>query len=178
MLKGSWFPIVCFKHDGSVHRSWNKTLVIYEDDKILVLGNDDAMVFESDGRNWKVREPAITIFFKNKWYNVIAMIKDDGIKYYVNIASPYTLVDNNICYIDYDLDVSLKPSNPLRILDEHEYYSHYEEMRYGKEIDYLIKNGLYEVLNFALKHTFPFEDDKIAKLYNEFLKLKGDKNGI
>ena len=45
-------------------------------------------VTESDGRRWVTREPAIVYFHKKYWFNIIAMIRDNGISYYCNMASP------------------------------------------------------------------------------------------
>lgn len=164
-------PIICYKHDGSVHRVWDKTFIVYEDERILVLGNDDATVLESDGRNWKAHDPALMIFFKEKWYNIIANIRENGVNYYINIASPYYMNDNALCYIDYDLDVSLKPGLPIRILDEHEYARHALDMKYSKELDYLIKTALYEVIKELEAKNDPFNDESINRYYEMFLKM-------
>lgn len=35
------------------------------------------------------REPAIVYFHKKYWFNVIAMIREKGVSYYCNLASPF-----------------------------------------------------------------------------------------
>lgn len=45
------------------------------------------------------------VFFKDRWFNIIGQLKDYGIYFYCNIATP-TLIDNKVIkYIDYDLDL-------------------------------------------------------------------------
>jgi hypothetical protein len=57
----------------------------------MVFGNSRTQVIESEGNTWKTREPAIMYFFKDKWFNIIAQLKNDGIYYYCNIATPYII---------------------------------------------------------------------------------------
>lgn len=92
--------IVSFKHNGKVHRSWHQTTLIEENEDCFVVASMHSLVVESDGRRWLANEPAVSIFFKKEWFNVVAMLRDDGIYYYVNIASPSVMDDGMIKYID------------------------------------------------------------------------------
>ena len=166
-------PICCFKHNGEVHRVWDEAIVLEENDEYIVVGSECANVLEGDGRFWRAKEPAITIFFKKKWYNVICMLRTAGIHYYCNIASPYELQDNVITYIDYDLDVGLNAQGQIKILDEIEYNRHKKEYNYSLELDYLLKKALYEVLKLCKEKEFPFNDTKTEEFYDHMKKLKG-----
>ena len=166
-------PICCFKHNGEVHRVWDEAIVLEENDDYIVVGSECANVLEGDGRFWRAKEPAITIFFKKKWYNVICMLRTAGIHYYCNIASPYELQDNVITYIDYDLDVGLNAQGQIKILDEIEYNRHKKEYNYSLELDYLLKKALYEVLKLCKEKEFPFNDEKTEEFYAQMKTLKG-----
>lgn len=170
--EAKWLSICSFKHDGSVHRFWNKALLLCEDEELLIVGNDDATVYENDGRLWQVREPAITIFYKKQWYNVICMLRENGIHYYCNIASPSIIKDNSIIYIDYDLDLGIKKGQNLKILDEVEYQRHRLEMKYTAVLDYKLKEALFALIKKYDQQEFPFIDEKIFAYYQEFLKRK------
>lgn len=176
MLQIGASVIVCsFKKDGSFHRLWENTIVVEQTENYIIVGNSKATVTESDGRFWEAREPAITIFFKDAWYNVIAMIRQTGIHYYVNIASPYIIQENNITYIDFDLDVAMNPANQIKILDEGEYLRHQELMNYSKELDLQIKRSLNEVLERCRNRLPPFDDANIVRLYDAFINLSKSK---
>lgn len=69
--------------------------------------NDHTLVTESDDRRWVTREPAIVYFHKKFWFNIIAMIREEGVSYYCNLASPFVLDNEALKYIDYDLDVKV-----------------------------------------------------------------------
>ena len=87
-LVGRWLGIQCFKHNGSLHRCWDRALVLENNADFIVTATRCAKVVESNGRRWFTKEPAVTIFSKKEWWNAICMIKHDGICYYCNIASP------------------------------------------------------------------------------------------
>ncbi|MDD4123420.1 MAG: DUF402 domain-containing protein [Bacilli bacterium] len=168
--------VICsFKHNGSFHRLWEDTLLLKEDDDMFIVGNLKAKVTESDGRFWEAREPAITILFKKYWYNVICMIRSDGVHYYCNIASPSISQENSITYIDYDLDIGMSPNNNIRILDEMEYKRHSEQMEYSYELDFIIKKSMYEVISKCKKREFPFIDEIINSYYDKYLKILKEK---
>ena len=170
-LFGHWLAILCYKHDGSLHRSWDRGLVLANNDEFTVVATKRAKVVESNGRRWFTKEPAVTIFSKKEWWNVICMFKGDGICYYCNIASPALVDYRMIKYIDYDLDAKLFTDGSLRILDEKEYLRHKEMYGYSKELDEVLKYSTKEIVKKMERKEFPFNDDKIREYYNKFLKI-------
>ena len=87
-----------YKHDKTIHRVWNNIVVLDKSEHEVVIGNYKTRVVESNGRYWNTKEPAICFFYDNEWFNVIAMLKEDGIHYYCNISSPYVFDDEAIKY--------------------------------------------------------------------------------
>ncbi len=73
--ESSKIEIQSFKHNGSLHRVWEETLVLKSTEEELIGFNDRIMVSESDGRQWRTREPAICYFSTELWFNVICMIR-------------------------------------------------------------------------------------------------------
>ena len=101
-LVGRWISIESFKHDGSLHRFWDRGLILDNNDDYIVVATKRAKVTESNGRRWFTKEPAVTIFSKKEWWNVICMMKHNGVCFYCNIASPAIIHGSSIKYIDYD----------------------------------------------------------------------------
>ncbi len=97
---GDKYQIQCYKHNGKIHRAWDEAVVLDVKKDYIVFGNDRTKVTEAEGTTWRTKEPAIMYYFKNKWYNIIAQMKKDGIYYYCNIASPYIIEEGTIKYID------------------------------------------------------------------------------
>jgi len=175
-LFGHWLAIQCYKHDGSLHRTWDRGLVLANNDDFIVVATKKAKVMEYNGRRWFTKEPAVTIFSKKEWWNVICMFKEDGICYYCNIASPALINSKMIKYIDYDLDAKLFPDGEIKILDEKEYLRHKANYQYGDDLDTVLRFTTKQVVEKMKAKTFPFDDDRIRKYYDKFLdQLNKDK---
>ena len=117
MKIGDEFIVHCYKHDGTVYTSYEKSMLLDIKHDYLVFGNYKVKVTEIDGRTWYTKEPAIIFYYKKKWFNIITQFKKTGIYYYCNIASPTIIEGNIIKYIDYDLDLRCFPDGTYKILD-------------------------------------------------------------
>ena len=168
-LFGHWLAIQCYKHDGSLHRCWDRGLVLANNDDFIVIATKKAKVVESNGRRWFTKEPAVTIFSKKEWWNAICMLKGDGICYYCNIASPALISSRMIKYIDYDLDAKLFPDGDIRILDEKEYLRHKDNYKYSDELDRVLRYTIKMIVKRMEDKVFPFDDERIHKYYDKFL---------
>lgn len=172
-LKIGWkYQIHSYKHDGSIHRSWDEAVLLEINDEYLVFGNNRTLVQESDGMTWKTKEPAVLFFYKDRWFNVIGQKKTDGIYYYCNIASPYIIEDNTIKYIDYDLDLRVFKDGTYKVLDKSEYKFHKEKMNYSDEIDRIIKSELNELIIMVKDKKGAFNREKIVKYYEKYEKTR------
>lgn len=161
--------IVSFKHNGKVHRTWFQTYLIEDNDDYIAVGSLHSLVIESDGRKWHATEPAVSIFFKKEWFNVVCMFRNNGIFYYVNIASPSILEENIIKYIDYDLDFKVKPNYEIKVLDEFEYKKHKKELNYSESLDEVINYHFKKTRDKIINKEFPFNHEEIEKLFKKFI---------
>lgn len=160
--------IHCYKHDGSIHRCWDKGLVLEETKRHFIVMNNRTLVTEADGRKWYTREPAICYFPKYKWYNVICMIRKNGVHFYCNIASP-TLYDGEaLKYIDYDLDLKVFPDYKYKILDVEEYHQHKDMMHYGDELDHILHKQLDQLIDMANNMAGVFRPDFAQHWYRVY----------
>ena len=173
---GDKLQIQCYKHNGNVHRSWDEAILLDENNEYMVFGNNKTNVTKAEGVSWKTKEPAIIYFFKNKWYNIIAQLKNDGIYYYCNIASPFIIEEGTIKYIDYDLDLRIFPSGQYKILDRLEYNYHKKIMNYSQELDKIITNSLSELIRDYEDKTIMFSKELNNYYYSIYKDLKKEKH--
>lgn len=169
-LKRKWLIIQAYKHNESFHRQWTHSYVLDDNEDYFVLASIRAAVVECDGRKWHTKEPAIFILSKKKWFNVIAMFKETGICYYVNIASPTIFDKGTLKYIDYDLDIKLYGDGTTKLLDVSEYRKHAEEQGYGDEIKEVLENSVKYIYDLINKKEYPFIDEKIEGYLRQFEK--------
>ena len=169
---GEKIYIQSYKHDGSLHRTWSKGVVLEADEHHYVVVTDKAWVIESDGRRWFTREPAICFFWDDRWYNVIAMIRKSGIHFYCNLASPSLYDGEAIKNIDYDLDVKLFPDHTYQVLDELEYHMHASSMNYPDRIKKILSNQMNSLLKEMEEEKNPFNKQCINDYYERYKALE------
>lgn len=168
---GEKLQIQCYKHNGNVHRSWDEAILLDNKNDYMVFGNNKTNVTKAEGVTWKTKEPAIMYFFKDKWYNIIAQLKKDGIYYYCNIASPFIIEENTIKYIDYDLDLRVFPSGQYKILDRLEYNYHKKIMNYSNELDKIINSSLEELIKDYENNSIMFSKEANNYYYNIYKNI-------
>jgi len=170
-LKNKWIIIQAYKHNGELHREWSHSYVLDDNDDYYVLASIRASVVENDGRKWHTKEPAIFIMSKKHFFNVIAMLKESGVCYYVNIASP-TIEDKGFLkYIDYDLDIKMFGDGSTKLLDVSEYHKHAKEQNYPDEVKAILSKAVDRVYAMIKEKEFPFQNEEIERLYRLFFKI-------
>lgn len=173
--EGDYIAIQSYKHDGHFHRNWRDTMVLKASENAIIGCNDHTLVTEADGRRWVTHEPAIVYFHRHYWFNIIAMIRDTGVTYYCNLASPYTMDKEALKYIDYDLDIKVFPDGEKRLLDVDEYAAHATEWNYPLEIDQILRGSVHELIRFVDEEKGPFAPGFVDLWYKRYQELKPKK---
>ncbi len=172
---GDCLLIHCYKHNGVLHQVSEDAIVLENTEERLVCANDKSKITEHDGKSYRTNEVAILIFYKKRWFNIIAQLKPQGLFYYCNLASPY-LIDNHIIkYIDYDLDLRVFPDGGYHVLDRGEYRHHKKTMHYSDELDQIINSELHDLIALVKAKQEPFQKEKINDYYQKYIALKKSK---
>jgi protein associated with RNAse G/E len=169
---GDVIQIHSYKHSGAIHRVWDKALFLEETPDFVVLANEKTRVIESNGKSWYTKEPSVCFFFKHRWFNVIAMIKPDGVHYYCNIGSPYTIDAEALKYIDYDLDIKIFPDRDFKVLDKFEYQRNAAKMAYSDELRRIIKYEMAALKQAIKQQAFPFQDALIQPYWAQYQSMQ------
>lgn len=163
--------IKSFKANGKIHRSWYSSFLVKENDEYLITASERTLVMEHNGRTWVATEPSVNVFFKNEWYNVLAIFKEDSVYFYVNLASPSICEDNVIKYVDYDLDIKFR-DEVIKVLDENEYKYNSKRMQYDSRIDPILTKQSEKIKELMREHKFPFDEQKLTEILEEFRKSR------
>lgn len=169
--EGEFITVKSYKHDGTLHRTWKDCMVLKTSAESIIACNDHTLVIEDNGRKWFTREPALLYFHKKYWFNVVTMIRSNGISYYSNLASPFVLDEEGLKYIDYDLDVKIFPNGEKKLLDTDEYLAHGLEMDYPEELDLILKSHLDELIRWIAEERGPFSEDYVDIWYRRYCQL-------
>ena len=148
-LVGQDVLIHCYKHDGKPHRTWSRCKILEETDRHFIGINNNTLVTESDGRSWVTKEPAICYFPKDRWYNVICMIR------------------------------KVWPGYRYKVLDEGEYAAHRIKYQYSDELDEIFHEQLNRLIVMTMNASGPFRAGFAQEWYNKYqqmMKNRGTKN--
>ncbi len=168
---GTNIQIQSYKHDGSLHRIWEKATIIEETSDFIVVVNRRTKVIESNGRFWHTREPSVTWFFKEHWFNVIGIIKQNDVHFYCNIASPYLIDDEALKYIDYDLDIKVIGDFSYHTLDRNEYNRHKHVMEYPTKLKQILELELKELKRRVENRDYPFDHNLVRSYYHTYKEV-------
>lgn len=165
--------IKSFKYDGHVHRTWFENWPVPEEslhpllrrEKFRVFINHGTKIREADGKMWVSRVPGVTYFAPGHWFNAVALLEATGVRFYCNVASPFTYYDNTLTYIDYDLDAILLHNGEIHIVDEEEYEAHRTLYQYPPVVERKVKEGLNELLARMREGRAPFLAGESQKYY-------------
>lgn len=165
---GDDLELHCYKHNGRINSISDKITVLEVTEESLICGDFKTTITESDGSSHRTKEPAIMFFYKNRWFNILAQLKKQGLFYYCNIATPYLVDENIIKYIDYDLDLRVFPDGGFKILDKNEYNYHKKIMHYSDELDEIIKSELNSLIEMKKNNEGPFNKNIVEKYYEKY----------
>jgi len=169
MEKGAAISIKSYKHNGLLHRTWANGVILDETDDYYLIGSVQTKITETNGSVWSTREPAITLYSKNYWYNVVCMFKENGIAFYANLASPSVLDTETSClkFVDYDIDIRMDVKGKVRVVDLAEYGVNKSLFEYPHNVEKVVEETVMYLVDDAKSERFPFA----KKLYQDNLDL-------
>lgn len=170
---GDQFKIISTKHDGLLHRSWEKNIVLSYENGILVGGNNQTLVTEANGNAWRTTEPALFYFTKQHWFNVIIVFEKSEHYYYCNISSPFKWIGDALHYIDYDIDLIVKSDYTYDIVDENEFVKNKQTYLYPDYVEKEAYDAIDQLVGFIEMRKGPFSPFFIQKwrtTYNRFIE--------
>ena len=173
--EGDKLQVHCYKHDCSLHRTCDEATVLEITEDTLVCANYKTEIMEIGGVRYHTKEPAILLFYKDKWFNIIGQMKEKGLFYYCNIASPYIIDDGLIKYIDYDLDLRVFPDGSFKVLDRNEYRYHKKKMKYGEDLEQIIEYELQNLIDMKKNNEGVFSKEMMNHYYELYEKMRDKK---
>ncbi len=173
MIKvGDKLKIECYKHNGYLEQTSEESIVLEVSDDYIIVANNRTKLIEHDGSSHRTNEPAVLFFYKNNWYNIIGQLKNTGLFYYCNIATPYIIDGKVIKYIDYDLDLRVFPDGSYKVLDRNEYTYHRKKMHYSKDLNKIIESELKNLIELKKANQGPFAPNVVKNYYEYYLNIK------
>lgn len=174
-----FLQIQAYKHDGSFHRLWSHGLVVRDDEDYIVEVSTRVRVIESNNHVWHTKEKGVFICSKKQWFNTIATIQENGIRFYINIASPSIVDQGFIKFIDYDLDVKAFPDGFIKELDKNEFKFHAKQLNYSEDLQKVLLDSFKQVQTMIQEKKEPFNEETVTRYlndYDEFVNSQANKD--
>lgn len=167
MKLGEIIEVKSYKHHGLLHRTWSNGVLLFASDDYFLVGSIQTMITETSGNVWHTREPAITLYARNDWFNVVCMFKENGVSYYANIASPtvYDEKENVLKFVDYDMDIRMDSQGKVRVVDMAEYQINRKQLKYPADLETVLQKTVLELIDHAKEKAYPFDE----QLYRQYL---------
>ena len=158
-----------YKHNGLLHRTWCEGYLLDTTADYYVIASLKTKIVESNGSVWYTKEPAITIYPRNNWYNVVIMHKENGFSFYANIASPTAYDNEDKCYkfIDYDMDIRKDVKGLVRVVDLAEYRINSIQLFYQDNLTQVLEHVVLDLVEDAKVGRFPFD----VHFYDRYFRI-------
>lgn len=148
------------KFDFSIHRSWKARLVSVDESLLTLLGKFDTEVEHPD--LGKISEGTISYeyYWLDRWFNVFRFHEPEGEfrNFYCNVNQPPVLIDDQLDYVDLDIDVLVSKDLTYRILDRDEFEANAALYGYPSETVGRAYDSLRELVSMIEARYFPFNN--------------------
>lgn len=121
------------------------------------------------GKEFVFDEQSLEFYFNNRWYTVACVIDLEGVVnyYYCNIALPCFFTENEVGFVDLDLDVIIQSDMSYEVVDRDEFEEHKVLFGYPRDLIENTEKALQELIRDIETRKFPFNgyiDECIKKL--------------
>lgn len=168
---GNFVNIQAYKYDGTLYRQWSGVKTILDNDNYVGCLLNKTKVAEKDGQKWAIKNPTLWFFSKKYFFNVTILVREEGLFYYINLASPFFFEDNTIKFIDFDYDIKIYPNKPFSIVD-HVDFAKNKERWYNKDIIDVIYKNLALITQMVHSKKDIFDEDYIYSAIKTLINIK------
>jgi protein associated with RNAse G/E len=146
-LVGKILPCISYKYNGSVSRVYDHLVVLEKDDKYIMAAGNVVQVVEKNNRTWSTSGVLYCVFPIDEFWNAFITKNADSYRIYINIASPITVNDESLSFIDLELDIKIDTLRKLdfQIVDINEFNKKKITMEYPIELDSKIRKTVKEL---------------------------------
>lgn len=127
MKPGDIIWVRLFKSDGSAYRWWQTRVESVTAECLITYTPAGNKVFHNPDhyRNpiYITKHDMRTFYWPSRRHDLLEVYSPDGslYEYYVNITSPVEIVDDEVRFIDHELDVQMYAGQAPQILDQDEF---------------------------------------------------------
>jgi protein associated with RNAse G/E len=135
LLPGDYLGFHVHKADGSVYRKWRARIQYMDESTLVTIAPLGDPVEDSKKGLWYINFSLRSYYWFDKPYNLLEVFAPDGslAEIYLNVASKPEIMDGILHFSDFELDVSRRPPNKSKIIDQDEFAEAIRKFGYSAE---------------------------------------------
>lgn len=161
--------IQALKYPDIPHYEWEGQLLKQTSEYIIVLcKRGRKLKHYTKNQTFTIDNTSLEFFSLKEGFTAAMEIEGEQItSYYCNVALPSEFENNQICFIDLDLDLIKKRQGDWQVVDEDEFEENSVKYQYPAELKERARFELEELKRKALEKEFPFNDEPL-KVINPY----------
>lgn len=150
--------VISKKYNRKISRTVWLSLTHITPDFALLTSDAPVNLIEHDGIKILPWAAKVYIYFK-EWFNIFVFFDKQHIHAYCNIATPAVFENDEISFIDLDLDLIINQNREIELKDENEFLEHKEKFSYPKDVEIKAREAVTKICNMVLLKQFPFDSN-------------------
>lgn len=165
IVVGKIIKLKALKYPNILHYEWQGELLEQLEDYVVVLSKPGRkLIHHTKNKIFTVQHTSLEFFYLKEWYTVSIEIEKGKItSYYCNVAMPSVLYDDELRFVDLDLDL-VKPRNQdWQVVDEDEFKQNSLAYNYPEDLKENAVAALERLKAKALNASYPFDETALRK---------------
>lgn len=150
--------IKALKFPDIPHYEWEGVLLQHTHEYVVVWCKPGRkLIHHTKNKVFTINNSSIEYFSLKEWYTAAMEIEDDKvISTYCNVAIPAIFKDNQITFVDLDLDYIQERNKEWTVVDEEEFEVNSVKYGYSTELKREAENALDRLMEEVNRGRFPF----------------------
>ncbi|GHH98770.1 DUF402 domain-containing protein [Neobacillus kokaensis] len=158
--------IKALKYPDIPHYEWEGTILESTPDYIIVhCKYGRQLVHHTKNKVFTITNTSIEYFSLKEWFTAALEVEDGAVvSGYCNVAMPSVLKNNEVSFVDLDLDYIQKKNQKWEVVDEDEFESNSVKYQYPPELKQEALLALDRLQHFVKSGRFPFNQEIVSLL--------------
>jgi uncharacterized protein len=154
----NFIKIKSFKYPDKLHYEWEGEILQKTSDYVLVRCKPGRkLIHHTQNMIFTINNTSLEYFSLKEWFTAAMEVEDGAIvSYYCNVAKPSVLTNNELSFIDLDLDLVQEKDKNWEVVDEKEFELNSINYQYPQELKDEALKALEKLKAKIKRGDFPF----------------------